>query len=156
LAESNRSIVLPLIRTYYKSDADNSVDQLRITILTGFAAAISIDSRSGLILITGKKKISTSSADVLTSIDLPILEYRDDYRALPCRLNLPVNTTIPVIRDVKNWRGVQMHRVFEVRKPEVEVIKVVQDICVGDSNAFRSAGRAARINERPGPLPDRR
>src|SRR5256885_5632596 len=47
------------------------------------------------------------------------------------------------IRDMKDRRRMQVHRIFAVREPEVSVIDVLQDICVGDLNALWSSGRAA-------------
>src|ERR1700747_1201341 len=51
------------------------------------------------------------------------------------------------IRDVKNRRGMQMHRTFLKREPEVGVIDVLQNICMPDLDAFRPTGCAARVDE---------
>src|SRR4029077_4802704 len=40
-----------------------------------------------------------------------------------------------------------MHRTFLKREPEVSVINVLENICMPDLNAFRSAGCAARVDE---------
>ena len=51
------------------------------------------------------------------------------------------------IRDVKNWRGMQMHRTFLKREPKVGVIDVLQNICMPDLDAFRPAGCAAGVDK---------
>src|SRR5439155_2712448 len=51
------------------------------------------------------------------------------------------------IRDVKNWRGMQMHRTFLKREPKVGVIDVLQNICMPHLNTFRPASRAAGVDE---------
>jgi hypothetical protein len=55
-----------------------------MTILAGFAAAISIDLSQRSDSDHRKKEDFYVVADVLTSVDLSILGYCEDYRALPC------------------------------------------------------------------------
>src|SRR6266478_5655014 len=52
------------------------------------------------------------------------------------------------IRDVKNRRGMQMHRTILKREPEVGVIDVLQNICMPDLDAFRPARCAAGVDKR--------
>src|SRR4029077_13320346 len=52
------------------------------------------------------------------------------------------------IRDVKNWRGMQMHRTFLKREPKVGVIDVLQNIRMPDFDAFRPARCAAGVDKR--------
>src|SRR4029077_9867393 len=52
------------------------------------------------------------------------------------------------VRDVKNRRGMQMHRTFLKREPEVGVIDVLQNIRMPDFDAFRPARCAAGVDKR--------